>query len=62
MIPKAHSEQLVGELERAGHESVRFVLVPGAGHLVLLEKPDEVTATLTELFRRVAAEETVRPA
>ena len=61
MIPKAHSEELVGELERAGHESVRFVVVPGAGHLVLLEKPDEVTAALTELFRRVAAEESARP-
>ena len=29
--------------------------------MVLLEKPDEVTAALTGLLRRVAAEETARP-
>jgi len=57
MIPQAHSQELVGELERAGHDSVRFVVVPDAGHLVLLEKPAEVTAALAELFRRVAAEQ-----
>src|SRR4051812_11661690 len=62
MIPAAHSEELVRELERAGHESVRFVVVPDAGHLVLLEKPDEVTAALTELLRRVGAEESARSA
>ena len=52
MIPQAHSEKLVGELPDA-----RFVVVPGAGHLVLLEKHAEVTAALAELFRRVAAEQ-----
>jgi pimeloyl-ACP methyl ester carboxylesterase len=52
MIPKAHSEKLAAELPDA-----RFVVVPDAGHLVLLEKPAEVTAALAELFRRVAAEQ-----
>jgi pimeloyl-ACP methyl ester carboxylesterase len=36
---------------------VEFVMVHGAGHLVLLEKPDEVTAALSALIRRVAAEQ-----
>jgi pimeloyl-ACP methyl ester carboxylesterase len=35
---------------------VEFVVVPEAGHMVLLEKPDEVSAALTALLRRVAAE------
>ena len=51
MIPKAHSEQLVAELPEA-----TFVVVPEAGHLVLLEKPAEVTAALADLVRRVATE------
>ena len=29
--------------------------VPAAGHMVLLEKPDEVTEALTSLLRRVGA-------
>jgi pimeloyl-ACP methyl ester carboxylesterase len=57
MIPMAHSEELVAELRRAGHDSVEFVVVPDAGHLVLLEKPDQVTAALSELFRRALAEQ-----
>ena len=57
MIPAAHSEELVGHLP-----DTEFVVVPGAGHLVLLEKPAEVTAALSELLRRVAAERgSVRP-
>jgi pimeloyl-ACP methyl ester carboxylesterase len=57
MIPMAHSERLVTELERAGDGSVEFVVVPDAGHLVLLEKPDPVTAALSGLLRRVAADQ-----
>ena len=57
MIPKAHSEELVGQLPDA-----EFVVVPGAGHLVLLEKPAEVTAALSELIRWVAAEQGFRAA
>ncbi|HEY0402818.1 MAG TPA: alpha/beta hydrolase [Blastococcus sp.] len=53
MIPKEHSEQIVDQLPNA-----EFVVVQDAGHLVLLEKPDEVTAALTGLLRRVAAEQT----
>jgi pimeloyl-ACP methyl ester carboxylesterase len=55
MIPMAHSEKLVEELERGGEGTVEFVVVPDAGHLVLLEKADQVTAALTGLLRRVAA-------
>jgi pimeloyl-ACP methyl ester carboxylesterase len=50
MIPMAHSEELVAELPDA-----EYVVVPGAGHLVLLEKHDEVTAALAALVRRVGA-------
>jgi pimeloyl-ACP methyl ester carboxylesterase len=55
MIPQAHSEKIVGQLADA-----EFIVVPGAGHLVLLERPDEVTAALSELLRRVAAEQGAR--
>jgi len=55
MIPMAHSEELVRELPAA-----EFVVVADAGHLVLLEKPAEVTAALSELIRRVAAEQGTR--
>ena len=52
MIPKEHSELIVERLPDSD-----FVVVADAGHLVLLEKPDEVTAALSELLRRVAAEQ-----
>jgi pimeloyl-ACP methyl ester carboxylesterase len=55
MIPKAHSEALVARLPDAA-----FDVVPGAGHLVLLEKPDQVTAALADLVRRVAAQGAAR--
>ena len=48
MIPKEHSELIVERLPDA-----EFVVVPDAGHMVLLEKPDEVSAALTALLRRV---------
>ena len=57
MIPMAHSQRIVAELEEPGDGAVHFVVVPGAGHLVLLEKPDQVTGALTELLRRVVAEQ-----
>jgi len=56
MIPKEHSELLVQGLGGAEGDAVEFVVVPDAGHMVLLEKPDEVTAALTRLLRRVVAE------
>jgi pimeloyl-ACP methyl ester carboxylesterase len=55
MIPMAHSELIVERLGRAGNSTADFVVVPDAGHLVLLEKPDEVTEALTALLRRVGA-------
>jgi pimeloyl-ACP methyl ester carboxylesterase len=56
MIPKEHSEQIVELLGRAGECPVQFVVVPDAGHMVLLEKPDDVTAAITALLRRTGAE------
>jgi pimeloyl-ACP methyl ester carboxylesterase len=53
LIPKEHSEQIVARLPEA-----EFVVVPQAGHMVLLEKPDEVSSALTVLLRRVVAERT----
>jgi pimeloyl-ACP methyl ester carboxylesterase len=55
MIPKAHSELLLERLGRAGDSMAEYVVVPDAGHMVLLEKPAEVTAALTALVRRVGA-------
>jgi pimeloyl-ACP methyl ester carboxylesterase len=57
MIPKEHSERIVEELPDA-----EFVVVPDAGHMVLLEKPAEVSDALTRLLRRVAADRPVRVA
>ncbi|WP_249932906.1 alpha/beta hydrolase [Blastococcus sp. CCUG 61487] len=50
MIPKEHSELIVERLPEA-----EFVVVPEAGHMVLLEKPDVVDDALARLVRRVAA-------
>jgi pimeloyl-ACP methyl ester carboxylesterase len=50
MIPMQHSERIVELLPDAD-----YVVVPDAGHLVLLEKPAEVTAALTALLRGVGA-------
>ena len=55
MIPKAHSELLIEQLGRAGDSMARYVVVPDAGHMVILEKPDEVTAALSTLLRKVGA-------
>ena len=57
MIPKEHSERIVELLP-----GCEYVVVPDAGHLVTLEKPDEVSAALTSLLRRVSAEQGVRTA
>jgi pimeloyl-ACP methyl ester carboxylesterase len=48
MIPKEHSELIAERLPEAA-----FVVVPDAGHMVLLEKPDEVSTALTRLLCRV---------
>jgi pimeloyl-ACP methyl ester carboxylesterase len=50
LIPKEHSERIVELLPDAD-----FVVVPEAGHMVLLEKPDEVSSALTGLLRRAMA-------
>ncbi|QXG77266.1 alpha/beta hydrolase [Modestobacter sp. L9-4] len=61
MIPMAHSERIVEQLEAAGAGPVQFVVVPDAGHLVLLEKPGQVTAALSELLRAAGAARADRP-
>ena len=50
LIPLEHSERIVEQLPDA-----EYVVIPDAGHMVLLEKPDEVTAALTGLLRRAGA-------
>ena len=60
MIPKEHSDLLVEGLGGEGRSDVRYVVVPGAGHMVTLEAPDEVSRELTGLLRQVAAERTSR--
>ncbi|MFC4693019.1 MULTISPECIES: alpha/beta fold hydrolase [Geodermatophilus] len=59
MIPKAHSDTLVELLGGEG-PMVEYVVVPDAGHLVPLERPEEVTRALSGLLRRVAAGVPVR--
>jgi pimeloyl-ACP methyl ester carboxylesterase len=54
LIPKEHSELLIDGLGRAGESMAELVVVPDAGHLVLLEKPGEVTEALNALIRRAA--------
>jgi pimeloyl-ACP methyl ester carboxylesterase len=54
MIPQGHSDTLVELLGGEG-PMVEYVVVPDAGHLVQLEKPEEVTRALEGLVRRVAA-------
>jgi pimeloyl-ACP methyl ester carboxylesterase len=52
LIPKEHSERIAELLPDA-----ELVVVPEAGHMVLLEKPAEVNAALTALLRRATAAE-----
>ncbi|SNR98966.1 Pimeloyl-ACP methyl ester carboxylesterase [Geodermatophilus pulveris] len=56
LIPPGHSEAIVELLGGAERPGVEHVVVPGAGHMVLLEKHDEVTAALSALLRRVVAD------
>jgi pimeloyl-ACP methyl ester carboxylesterase len=50
LIPSEHSDAIVERLP-----DTDYVTVEDAGHMVLLEKPDEVTAALSALLRRVVA-------
>ena len=50
MIPKEHSALIMERLPDA-----TYIEVPDAGHMVLLEKPEDVTAALTALLRTVGA-------
>jgi pimeloyl-ACP methyl ester carboxylesterase len=50
MIPKEHSELLVERLPHSEH-----VVVPDAGHMVLLEQPEVVHEALSRLIQRVMA-------
>ncbi|MGK5170952.1 alpha/beta fold hydrolase [Geodermatophilus sp. CPCC 205761] len=51
LIPGEHSEAIVERLPDS-----EYVVVPDAGHMVLLEQPDVVTAAISGLLRRVVAE------
>jgi pimeloyl-ACP methyl ester carboxylesterase len=53
LTPPEHSEEIVRRLPGADQ-----VLVPDAGHLVMLEHPDLVTEAIGDLLER--AERTVR--
>ena len=55
LIPMQHSDALVELLRKEGGELVEYVVVPEAGHMVLLERPDEVTRAIVRLVRRVVA-------
>jgi pimeloyl-ACP methyl ester carboxylesterase len=55
LIPPEHSDLLVEQLGGDDRSDVDHVVVPGAGHMVLLEKPEAVTEALTRLIRRVMA-------
>jgi pimeloyl-ACP methyl ester carboxylesterase len=55
LIPKEHSDNLVELLAKDGGGHVEYVVVPEAGHMVPLEKPDDVTRALVRLIRRVTA-------
>jgi pimeloyl-ACP methyl ester carboxylesterase len=55
LIPSAHSDAIVELLGGADAPGVEYVVVPDAGHMVPLEKPDEVTGALSALLRRVLA-------
>lgn len=50
LIPLAHTEAMAAELPEA-----ELLVVPGAGHLVLMERPDLVDAALEALLERATA-------
>jgi pimeloyl-ACP methyl ester carboxylesterase len=47
LTPPEHSEAIAEALPEAAH-----VVVPDSGHMVILERPDEVNRQLRELIRR----------
>ncbi|MGY2077815.1 alpha/beta fold hydrolase [Blastococcus sp. SYSU DS0828] len=55
MIPREHSDLIVERLDATGENAVDYVVVPGAGHMVPLEEPDQVSRAIAGLLRRVAA-------
>ena len=56
LIPPRHSDALVELLGGPDAPDVEYVVVHEAGHMVPLEKPDEVTAALSALLRRLVAD------
>jgi len=56
LIPPRHSDALVELLGGPEARDVEYVVVHEAGHMVPLEKPDEVTAALSALLRRLVAD------
>jgi pimeloyl-ACP methyl ester carboxylesterase len=56
LIPPQHSDAIVELLGGPEAPDVEYVVVHEAGHMVPLERPDEVTAALSALLRRVVAD------
>ncbi|WP_100497354.1 alpha/beta fold hydrolase [Geodermatophilus chilensis] len=56
LIPPKHSDMIVEPLGGSEAPGVDHVVVADAGHMVPLEKPDQVTAALSALLRRVVAD------
>ncbi len=56
LIPPGHSDMIVQLLGGTDAPDVEYVVVADAGHMVPLEKPDEVTAALSALLRRVSTD------
>jgi pimeloyl-ACP methyl ester carboxylesterase len=56
LIPPEHSELILERLGGPANPRADLVVVPDAGHMVLLERPDVVSEALTGLLRRLTAE------
>jgi pimeloyl-ACP methyl ester carboxylesterase len=50
LVPTAQTQQLAGQIPGA-----EFIVVPGAGHVVILERPGEVNAAITRLVAEAVA-------
>ena len=56
VLPSSHTEQLAAALPRA-----RLLVLPGAGHMAMLERSTEVVAAIEQLLDEVSAERSDRP-
>jgi pimeloyl-ACP methyl ester carboxylesterase len=61
LIPMEHSDLIMARLGGAGDSRAQYVVIEDAGHMVLLEKPAEVSAAITALLRKAGAGTRARP-